>query len=113
MRRPHKITQKIGLKQATNSTKRVFNYLQGYFNVNKQCYASNQYLADKLELSVSTVKRALRELEHMGLIKATYSRIGRKTTRHISKPKMLEFINQVEENTSEETLATAKKLGFI
>lgn len=113
MAKTHKIRQKIGLKQATNSTKRVFNYLQGYFNVNKQCYASNQYLADKLSCTVRTIQRALHELEHMGLIKATYSRIGSRSTRLISKPKMLEFINQVEENTSEETIDVAKKLGFI
>lgn len=113
MTKPHKIAQKIGLKQATNSTKRVFNYLQGYFNVNKQCYASNQYLSDKLDISVKTVKRALRSLEQMGLIITNFSRVGRRSKRLISKPSMLDFINQVEENTSEETLAAAKKLGFI
>lgn len=61
---------------------RVLGVLNGFFINNKACWASNEWLGEKIGAHKDTVSQAVKELEEMNIIKCERTRNGR-TIRQI------------------------------
>jgi len=57
--------------ELSTNAKAVYAVLAVHCNKNKTCFPSNSTIADLLNVSYSTVKRAIRELKQFNYIKRT------------------------------------------
>lgn len=115
MKTQNKIAQKMALKGCTKSAIKVFNYLQGYFNDNKICFASNEYLTNALGISDRTLTYSIKQLASKGLIIVRYSKKYSKSKRFIRSNKGLKLSDTIdfedlEASISEETKSAYDKL---
>lgn len=62
-------TDLITDKNITSNEFRIYTYLLSLYNEEKQCsYPSIEVIADRLNISISTVKRSIKELAELGYI---------------------------------------------
>lgn len=109
------ISRKIGLKGLSKSTLQLYNYIQGYFNAQKSCFASNTYIANQLSISERTITYAVKELSSRGLVVVVYRWFkGKKRRLLVAPSKVHEAVKEAcvvfDEGVSSSTVELGKKL---
>lgn len=112
MKTQNKIAQKKALKGCTKSAIKVFNYLQGYFNDNKVCFASNEYLTNAIGISDRTLTYSIKQLSEKGLIVVRYSKKYAKSKRFIRSNKGLKLSDNVDFETLKESVSPETKSAY-